>query len=63
MIYGILPHKYDIICGIFPKYLQKIKKNQQHLHKFSILHGSIVEYSVNIFKKQNNVSDISFISY
>ena len=30
MIYGILPHEYDIISGILPKYLQK-KKNQQHL--------------------------------
>ena len=25
MINEILPHKYDIINGIFPKYLQKIK--------------------------------------
>ena len=31
MIYGILPRKYDVIGGIFPKYLQKIKKNKQHL--------------------------------
>ena len=31
MIYGILPHKYDVISGVFLKYLQKIKKNQQHL--------------------------------
>ena len=30
MIYGIVSYKYDIISGIFPKYLQKIKKNQQH---------------------------------
>ena len=29
----MLPNKYDIdiTSGIFPKYLQKIKKNQQHL--------------------------------
>ena len=43
MIYRILPHKYDILGGIFPKFLQKIKKiNNTFEHKFSILHGSIV---------------------
>ena len=30
LIYGLLSHYYNIIIGIFPKYLQK-KKNQQHL--------------------------------
>ena len=44
MIYLILPHKYDIISGIFPKYLQKIKKiNNTFQHKFSIMHGYIVD--------------------
>ena len=42
MIYGILPHKYDIISGLFPNYLQKIKKiNNTFKHKFSIMHGFI----------------------
>ena len=27
MIYGILSHEYDIISGIFPKYLKKTKKS------------------------------------
>ena len=31
MKYEILPHRYNIISGIFPKYQQKIFKNQQHL--------------------------------
>ena len=35
MIYGILPHKYDIIRGIFPKYLKNIKNiNNTFQHKF-----------------------------
>ena len=39
----IFPNKYNIICGIFPKYLQKIKKiNNTFQHKLSILHGSTV---------------------
>ena len=44
MIYEILSHKYDIISGIFPKYLQMTKKiNSIFQHNFSILHGSILD--------------------
>ena len=44
MIYGILLYSYDIISGIFPKNLQNIKKiNNTFQHKFSLLHGSIID--------------------
>ena len=44
MIYRILSHQYDIISGIFPKYLQMTKKiNTTFQHKFSIFHGSTVD--------------------
>ena len=31
MIYEILPHQYDNISGLFPKYLHKIQKFKQQL--------------------------------
>ena len=38
-----MPQKYNFISGIFPKYLQKIKKiNNTFQHKFLILHDSVV---------------------
>ena len=58
MIYGILSHEYDIISGIFPKYLQITKKkiNNTFQRKFSNLHGSIVD---SLFKK--SLSPIHFV--
>ena len=52
MLYGFLPHKYDVINGIFPKYLQNNKKkiNNTFQHKFSILHGSIVDSLLSVNK-------------
>ena len=53
---GILPIYYDIICWIFPKYLQKIKKfNNTFQHNFSILHGSIVDH-------RGSVSGLRFLN-
>ena len=46
MIYGILAHKYDIISGIFPKYLQKMIIIGGNFPKYLQ-----VEYFQNIYKR------------
>ena len=61
LIYEILPHKYDIKSGIFPKYLTKIKKkiNNTFQHKFSILHGSIVDSLLRHIVGRHHISGLS----